>query len=86
MSDWTGPCACVGPQHGDPLCPCGMRSLEIKDGRYVRVQDFGPAPSLAELDARKQRLAESSARLKEAVQEMFAKRAHPNGLVPRRPA
>lgn len=36
------PCGCVVPQNGQPLCPCQMRSVEIRDGRYVRVQDLGP--------------------------------------------
>ena len=37
-------CGCIGPQNGEPLCPCMMRSVKIIDGRYVRVQDLGPAP------------------------------------------
>lgn len=39
-------CNCVGPQDGNPLCPCQMRSLTIKDGRYVRIEDFGPVNDL----------------------------------------
>lgn len=35
-------CGCIGPQNGQPLCPCQMLGLSIKDGRYQRVQDFGP--------------------------------------------
>lgn len=31
----------MGPQNGDPLCPCAMRNVRIVDGRYV--QDLGPA-------------------------------------------
>lgn len=38
------PCACVGPKNGQPLCPCQMRGVTIKDGRYIRIQDLGPAP------------------------------------------
>jgi len=38
------PCNCVGPQNGDPVCPCRMRSVSIRNGRYVRVTDLGPAP------------------------------------------
>jgi len=38
------PCFCVGPQNGEPLCPCAMKSVIIRDGRYVRIQDFGPVP------------------------------------------
>ena len=37
-------CACIGPQNGQPLCPCAMRGVVVKDGRYVRPeQDLGPA-------------------------------------------
>ena len=35
-------CNCVGPQHGEPLCPCRMRGVQIKDGRYVEIVDHGP--------------------------------------------
>jgi len=36
-------CGCIGPQNGQPLCPCKMRGVEIKDGRYVMpVRDLGP--------------------------------------------
>lgn len=37
-------CGCVGPQNGQPLCPCQMRGVQIQNGRYVRVVDLGPAP------------------------------------------
>lgn len=38
-------CGCVGPQNGEPLCPCAMRNVAIKDGRYVIPErDLGPAP------------------------------------------
>lgn len=36
-------CSCIGPQNGQPLCPCAMRGVQIIDGRYVRVTDLGPA-------------------------------------------
>ena len=35
-------CFCVGPQNGEPLCPCKMRGVKIIDGRYVRTEDLGP--------------------------------------------
>jgi hypothetical protein len=35
-------CNCIGPQNGDPLCPCMMRDVRVRDGRWVREQDFGP--------------------------------------------
>ena len=35
-------CNCVGPQNGQPYCPCQMRNVQIKEGRYVRPeQDLG---------------------------------------------
>jgi len=37
-------CNCIGPQDGNPVCPCAMRSVSIKDGRYVQITDLGPAP------------------------------------------
>ena len=36
-------CFCIGPQNGQPLCPCKMRGVRIIDGRYVKVEDLGPA-------------------------------------------
>lgn len=41
----THSCGCVGPQNGQPLCPCRMRSVKVVDGRYVQVIDHGPAAS-----------------------------------------
>lgn len=38
-------CNCIGPQNGDPVCPCQMRGVAIRNGRYVRVIDLGPAPA-----------------------------------------
>lgn len=29
------PCNCIGPQNGQPVCPCAMRSVTIENGRYV---------------------------------------------------
>lgn len=37
-------CGCIGPQNGQPVCPCQMRNVKVINGRYVRVQDLGPAP------------------------------------------
>ena len=37
-------CFCVGPKNGAPLCPCEMKHIIVKDGRWVRPeQDLGPA-------------------------------------------
>ena len=27
MNGYTGPCACMGPMYGEPLCPCRMEGL-----------------------------------------------------------
>lgn len=36
-------CFCRGPQNGEPLCPCEMVGVTIKNGRYVRpARDLGP--------------------------------------------
>jgi hypothetical protein len=44
-------CNCVGPQLGQPVCPCQMRNVIIRDGRYIRVeQDLGPAPAKKGID------------------------------------
>lgn len=43
----TSACNCVGPQNGEPLCPCRMSSVKVQDGRYVEVRDLGPAPKTA---------------------------------------
>lgn len=40
----THPCACIGPQNGEPRCPCMMRSVIERDGRWIeRERDLGPA-------------------------------------------
>ena len=37
----AGACACLGPQNGEPLCPCGMRAAQeiAARGRFVRRVD-----------------------------------------------
>ena len=36
-------CNCVGPQNGEPLCPCQMRNVIVRDGRYIQKErDLGP--------------------------------------------
>lgn len=37
-------CGCIGPQNGEPLCPCQMRGVKIQNGRYVKTIDYGPIP------------------------------------------
>jgi len=50
----TWACNCIGPQNGQPLCPCQMRGVVERDGRYVRPeQDLGPVPSKMEQELRK---------------------------------
>lgn len=36
-------CNCVGPRPGDPVCPCRMSALTVRNGRWVEVIDHGPA-------------------------------------------
>ena len=36
------PCFCIGPQKGQPFCPCKMRNVTIKNGRYIEEIDLGP--------------------------------------------
>jgi len=43
----THACCCIGPQNGEPVCPCRMKYVTIKDGRYVSITDLGPAPAQA---------------------------------------
>ena len=38
----TWACNCIGPQRGEPVCPCRMSALKVVDGRYVEVIDHGP--------------------------------------------
>jgi hypothetical protein len=38
-------CFCVGPQNGNPLCPCRMRRVKIDKGRYIEIIDHGPVPT-----------------------------------------
>ena len=44
VSDAVVTCNCVGPQNGEPLCPCQMKDVVIMHGRYTRIQDLGAAP------------------------------------------
>ena len=39
----TWSCNCVGPQPGFPKCPCMMRGLIQRDGRWIEPErDLGP--------------------------------------------
>lgn len=36
-------CGCVGPQSGQPKCPCLMRGVIERDGRWIEPErDLGP--------------------------------------------
>ena len=36
-------CNCIGPQRGEPLCPCRMAGVFQRDGRWVQAEvDLGP--------------------------------------------
>ena len=38
------PCNCIGPQPGFPRCPCQMRNIVKRDGRWIQLeQDLGAA-------------------------------------------
>ena len=77
-------CNCIGPQNGDPGCPCQMRNVSVKDGRYVKTTDLGPQrwePPIVPLidqiiideqfpDAREKRIE----RLEEELSQLKAKR------------
>jgi len=37
-------CFCVGPQNGEPLCPCQMRNVVQINGEFYRVEKLKPQP------------------------------------------
>lgn len=45
-------CNCIGPQKGQPLCPCRMRGVTVVNGRYVKITDLGAAPEPEQLAKR----------------------------------
>lgn len=48
-------CFCMGPQGGEPLCPCLMRrqGIFLRDGRWIRPaqpeEDIGPVKTLTDV-------------------------------------
>lgn len=44
------PCGCIGPQNGQPECPCLMQWVEIVDGKYYRINEVR-SPDGIRLDA-----------------------------------
>jgi hypothetical protein len=51
-------CFCIGPQNGQPICPCHMRRVEVRNGRYVEVIDHGPVVDQAKERQRDHELRE----------------------------
>ena len=51
-------CCCVGPQNGEPMCPCEMRSRGIfkRNGRWVEPargeKDIGPVFDVPDTSSR----------------------------------
>jgi len=36
-------CHCIGPQNMQPLCPCAMKGVFERDGRWIKPEvDLGP--------------------------------------------
>ena len=36
-------CNCIGPQNNEPKCPCMMRGVVERDGRWIETErDLGP--------------------------------------------
>lgn len=50
MGNWIKSCNCIGPQGDDPVCPCRMRNVRVRDGRYVEEIDHGPAVGRVDYD------------------------------------
>lgn len=39
-------CACMGPQNGEPVCPCRMKSGDIPGAQWVRFDQEDQAERL----------------------------------------
>jgi hypothetical protein len=35
-------CNCIGPQNGNPVCPCRMKAVYVRDNRFLEIHDLGP--------------------------------------------
>ena len=44
----SGPCGCMGPQNGEPVCPCLMKYVRVVNGRYIKIEDLGPVQEKAD--------------------------------------
>lgn len=67
----VNPCACVGPQDGEPVCPCAMRWVTVVGGRYYRVNTDQnhrgvSATYIGDVDALALAAAEETRRVREA--------------------
>lgn len=41
-------CNCMGPRPGEPRCPCAMRNVVMRNGRWVQLElDLGPVSDVA---------------------------------------
>lgn len=56
-------CFCVGPQNGQPLCPCMMSNVSIEDGRYREIRDLGPVTRGKVQESREQEIKRLRKRL-----------------------
>ena len=36
---YFGACGCMGPQNGEPFCPCKMRMVEKVNGDYYLIKE-----------------------------------------------
>jgi hypothetical protein len=43
----THKCFCIGPQNGEPVCPCRMKSVIKENGRYKQIIDLGPVNEIS---------------------------------------
>lgn len=46
-------CGCIGPQNGEPVCPCAMKNVRVEGGRFIQRIDLGPASLAAQVNASK---------------------------------
>lgn len=60
-------CFCVGPKNGEPLCPCRMRNVQVRNGRYIEIIDHGPVREPFHFDALKDARKEAEAKIHKSV-------------------
>lgn len=65
-------CNCVGPQDGQPLCPCQMGGLIMRDGNWIRPEKIvAPVRPFRQPETN----AEKIARLRAEIADIEAKDA-----------